>query len=381
MKERVVIAWRATLPQMPVELGYSWGGMNHWVAKLGELFALAFACAAIVPACDSSAGGGDGDEASVGDAGNCRADPDATPELVANADLDADVIARAAAVIGSCMPDDGVDRNATHLWNANIAERRPYFANVAQAHCLAAANCGCQAIPHCLGYEVEVGPDIICSPGCAGDVSSICLESDDGELALALHADCSKIGLSCHEVLHCSDYDAMACNVADEPQCRDGQRPLYCENDMQREGPDCEALGLGCFEGKCQGTGATCTDESFGGEEEVVPYDGVSCTGGTLEACVSGRLASLECSLQGPGFDCQLVDGTPFCGLASDCLPASDYGPSPTGPSCDGTLLTFCNAGRLETIDCESLGFTGCSIDSSMDVYGCTPTGPSALLP
>jgi hypothetical protein len=79
----------------------------------------------------------------------------------------------------------------------------------------------------------------------------------------------------------------------------------------------------------------------------------------------------VNCATYGPGFTCQSRDGTFFCGLAAECVPADNYA-SAQPARCDGSQLSFCNAGRLETIDCLALGFTGCEVDSSMDRYGCT---------
>lgn len=329
----------------------------------------------------SGGAGGQGPVAPQGGAGpslgNCQADADPTPELLPNAELDPEVIARAAAVAGSCMPDDGVDRNATHLWHATIASPRSYHLKVKQARCLADARCGCAAVVQCLGYEVISGVAADCTSGCDGDVFVACGEEYDVAPGYAVTLDCAKLGQSCDEVAICSDSAGVACDGSEPSQCRDGAPPLYCDDGALQQGPDCAALGLGCADGVCQGTGATCTNVSFP-TEGVVGYEGVACNAGTLEACVNGRIASVDCATRGPGFDCQSVDGVPFCGLASDCLPAGDGSGSPTPPSCQGASLTFCNAGRLDTVDCLSLGFTGCTVDRSAGLYGCTPT-PTAV--
>ena len=113
-------------------------------------------------------------------------------------------------------------------------------------------------------------------------------------------------------------------------------------------------------------------------------FDGMACAGSTLEACVNGRRHDLDCSTFGPGFSCQSYDGIPFCGLASDCLPANlwDYGPDVSDdgdpvPACDGTSITFCNAGRVERVDCTERGFTGCDLQG----LGCVPSPTSDLRP
>jgi hypothetical protein len=53
-------------------------------------------------------------------------------------------------------------------------------------------------------------------------------------------------------------------------------------------------------------------------------------------------------------------------------VPADNYF-SAQPASCDGAVLSFCNAGRVEQVDCLALGFSGCEVDSSNNRYGCTP--------
>ena len=80
----------------------------------------------------SPVGGGGGGAIGIGGApGACRAAPDTSPTFPVTTELDAAQVARAAAVIGSCMPDDGVARNATHIWLAHLAAPRLYFRSSA----------------------------------------------------------------------------------------------------------------------------------------------------------------------------------------------------------------------------------------------------------
>jgi hypothetical protein len=121
------------------------------------------------------------------------------------------------------------------------------------------------------------------------------------------------------------------------------------------------------------GNGAVCTNTSSGEIGDVI-VDGVSCSGMKLSACVNGKMADLDCATRGPGFTCQTAGAAHFCGLAADCVPADDYSSSATNPpKCDGSAVVFCNAGRLEHVDCTALGFTGCDIDPSAGHYGCVP--------
>jgi hypothetical protein len=286
-------------------------------------------------------------------------------------ELDADVIAKAATVLGSCNPDDGVDRNAGYMWTSDLTPPLFYFRTALQASCLANANCGCAAVDHCLGLALERAPD--CVQGCDGDVFNLC--EGDVPAGYRYRIDCAKVGLSCDPLRLCVDRAPVTCDAATaEPGCNDSGEGEFCADDFVQHGPVCADFGLECAAGECVVSGgASCTNESFAEPGDMV-IEGLSCADSVMEACINGTLGSIDCATRGPGFSCQSFDGLFFCGLASECVPPGDGAPSPSHPaSCDGTMFTFCNAGRLEHIDCLSLGFTGCEIDRSLDHYGCTP--------
>lgn len=313
---------------------------------------------------NSSAGSGAGNAAGTGGApGACRAAPDASPTLHAASALDADLVARAAAVVGSCMPDDGVARNATHIWLGHLAAPRTYFRSSAQLECLANADCGCEAIEHCLGWSYAQPPES-CVGHCEGDVFTGC--GDEVQLTI----DCGRFGLKCDPAANCVAEAAVPCDGSEPATCSADGELLFCDDDFMRKAP-CQSLGFSCVAGKCTGGGAACAEQSFA-EDELVDVAGTACAGATMTACVAGKTAEVDCASYGPGFRCQARDGSFFCGLAAECVPADNYA-SAQPASCDGNQLSFCNAGRLETIDCLALGFSGCEVASSMNRYGCTP--------
>jgi hypothetical protein len=295
--------------------------------------------------------------------GVCRAAPDTSPALPVASELDADSVARAAAVIGSCMPDDGVARNAAHIWLGHLAAPRSYFRSSAQLECLANADCGCDAIEHCLGWSYARAPES-CVGRCDGDVFTGC--GDEVQVTI----DCGRFGLSCDPAANCVAEAAVACDGSEPTTCSAAGELRFCDDDFMRQAP-CQSLGFSCVAGKCTGGGAACAEQSSG-QAELVDLVGTACAGATLTACVGGGTAEVDCATYGPGFTCQALDGSFFCGLAAECVPADNYA-SAQPASCDGNQLTFCNAGRLETIDCLALGFSGCEVDSSMNRYGCTP--------
>jgi len=307
---------------------------------------------------DSSAGAG-----GVGAPSACNAKPDLAPSFRAPTELDPDLVARAAAVIGSCMPDDGVARNATHIWLEHLAAARLYFRFGEQLACIANAACGCAALEQCFGWVASVAPPD-CTGACSGDVFTGC---GDGAQQVF---DCGRLGLSCDPQANCVAETAVACDGSELPTCTAAGEVQFCDDGFLRKTP-CQALGFACDAGQCVGKGASCT-ATLPFEYELVQPVGTGCSGSTLQACLGGKATTVDCATQGPGFGCQTLDGSFFCGLAAECVPADNY-LSAQPQTCDGTVLSFCNAGRLEHLDCTALGFTGCEVDSKIGHYGCTP--------
>jgi hypothetical protein len=293
----------------------------------------------------------------------CRSEPDLTPSFPAPTALDPDLVARAAAVIGSCMPDDGVARNATFIWLEHLGAPRLYFRMGEQLDCFANAGCGCDAVEHCLSWVYHLAPAVCPAATCEGDVFSGC--GDGSQVSI----DCSRFGLSCDPAANCVGEGAVACDGSEAPTCTAQGDALFCDDGALRKTP-CQALGFSCVAGQCVGAGAACSGHSD--SPELAAPVGTACSGDTLQACLNGHTTSMDCTTQGPGFSCQSVDGSFFCGLSAECVPADTY-LSAQPATCNGSVLSFCNAGRLEHLDCTTLGFTGCEIDTKLDHYGCTP--------
>jgi hypothetical protein len=293
---------------------------------------------------------------------------------------DPDVLARAAVVIGSCYPDDGVSRVVDGLWHSEVSSSFwPRFR--LQAECIVAAGEGCRALDECLGWTLAESSG--CTPGrtCDGTVFKYCFERP-GFANVEQVMDCGTIGLSCDTRTVCVEPPAVTCDPDTYvPNC-EGGRPRGCPPvGVVSQGPVCADVGLACEAGElggaatiisdCVGAGAPCSPSS------AKVYDGVACVGERLDACIGGRRETIDCTVVGEGFSCQEYDGFAFCGLASACLPANHQGDRdvPQGgipePFCDGAVIEFCNAGRLERVDCTTLGFTGCDVEAG---YGCVPS-------
>jgi hypothetical protein len=329
----------------------------------------------VVLAC-SSGKGSPSDAAPVADSSEVStvATRNAAPSLPGS--RDPAVLARAAVVVGSCIPDDGVDRDLADMWHVNLNHALSFQRSGLQAECLAASKGGCEAVKDCLGVDLKYGTQAGCQ-ACEGSIATFCETTQQG---LVLHEteDCAAVGMVCDALAGCSEAPATAC-VSDTFQaaCAPTGRPEACSNEFAGDAillqSECGKLGLTCTGGQCVGPGDACQSGAAGSEGELTLL-GLGCAGTRLDACVGGHEQMVDCTEQGPGFSCQSFAGSFFCGLASECLPGDEAG-SPTGNRCeDMRTVVLCNAGRIDRVDCQSLGFSACSVDQAHGQYGCIPT-------
>jgi hypothetical protein len=324
------------------------------------VLALALLCALV--GCDDGSASGGGPAAGGG----------STPGGRAPSPQDrAATFARAAVVFGSCVPDDGINRNLANLWQAADIPQL-WGRVVTRAECLATAGGGCDAVTQCIGYDIELSAS--CVEGCNGSVFTYCDED------AATRIDCAKLVLACDDVASCSEQPVTACDAETHvATCDAQQQPLTCNDGAIRRGPDCASLGLRCEDGACRGTGPACAfDAPF--SEYRVEYVGIACQGNVMRACVAGTEHALDCAAIAPGFSCREADGVHFCGLAAECVPGNlpNYDQPGTLLGCEGNAVTFCNAGRIDRIDCRELGFERC--DPGNEDGGCGPSIVSELL-
>jgi len=97
--------------------------------------------------------GAAGQPGSAGNAAVCHAERASNSTATGLTALDPSTVARAAAVIGACLPDDGVARNAGYLWAGQVSSDRLFDRYALQLECLANSACGCEATRNCLGYR------------------------------------------------------------------------------------------------------------------------------------------------------------------------------------------------------------------------------------
>jgi hypothetical protein len=289
------------------------------------------------------------------DAGSSTAPP--VNDASTPAALDPALAARAAIFVGSCVPDNLSNRILQAMYDTPSAEVLERLVRSSPS-CFAAKTNGCAAVTDCLGVTVTKAAS--CTPACDGDTRIDC------DKTLAFRMDCARSGRTCAMSAGRSACVPVPAQPCDAPSftfsCADG-RPAYCDYGAVEEGPTCSDFGLACVPkssggttyGVCAGTGPACAPDSFNPRNAV--FGGIACQdAATLHACVNTFETVRDCASVGTGFTCRSAGGTAFCGLASECTPG---GLAP--PTCDGTSLVICNAGKIEKHDSTKLGFTGCN--------------------
>ncbi|MFO0664432.1 MAG: hypothetical protein U0174_10800 [Polyangiaceae bacterium] len=342
--------------------------MSHRSRFLSFFVASAFSASAAATVNCGSSSNQDLTDAQTSDAS--KADAPSADGSVGKAPRDPALAARAAAFIGSCLPDDGVNAWLSRIYMDVDTSRVLGGANI-DPKCFSNKTNGCAAVKECLGISTTLeGP---CAPGCAGSVHSSC---DD---RLKVFIDCSNMGLACDSKEGCVQKDAAKCDPETfKGACKSGVA-LNCDygTGATHLGANCAANGLACRPGtaedgfaRCAGTGPECSTNFYSGSIDY--SQGLRCNGTKLTACVNGAEGEVDCSQLGSGFTCQSGD-SPHCGLGSACIIGGrkDEG----GATCEGTSLVVCNGGRIDKVDCVALGFTGCANVGYMGGAACTPNG------
>jgi len=280
-------------------------------------------------------GGGGGSDAPPGDGGGEPDGVDRTDSPPAAGPPTRDEFERFCAVTSSCFEGVG-DCFDDLLWAAPDAVR-----------CGLAAS-DCTEVYACLGITVTTGAP--CTPGCDGD---LVVECDSGS---RVTTDCSRDLLM----------EGSTCLVGNfGPECGgrlcsgegvtcEGTRLHSCDVDRGvTEVFDCARFGLTCVE-PTAGL-ARCTDGT-----SVACQDGspARCDGARMVSCEGGFEVSLDCAFLVEGLTCQTWPGSGrvYCGYGTACDPVFAKGEE----TCDGTVMTYCAAGEIATLDCTDFGFSIC---------------------
>lgn len=281
--------------------------------------------------------------------------------------LDPAAAARAALLIATCISDDGVNRTLQQLY---LERTTNAYRSRAVIDCLASKTNGCGAVRDCLGiaYSTDGGCG---DASCTDNVYSECNGS-----SFRLSVDCSKTGRACiaKPGAYCGGPGEIECAESTTAGVCEGNTPVSCVDGLLLRGTDCAAYGATCtvlytynqtggsMTG-CKGAGGTCVGTS-NDDAITARWEGDHCENGKLVGCLSNGLSTLDCAQSALGFTCfDAPDGgsgaTAYCGQAAECAPRSPW--NKVAATCDGTSVVMCNGGKIEKLDCTSLGFTGCN--------------------
>jgi hypothetical protein len=201
--------------------------------------------------------------------------------------------------------------------------------------CVRQAGNDCAAVATCLnGGDPRVACDPATEvPGCVGNAITAC---DFTGTRTAY--DCSPFGYVCSGISNagcglgpCASGGA-ACVGGVSGGCASG-RLIPRDDCRMYAGASCDSQS-----GLCKGSGAACTSDV--------------CQGSTQMVCRDGSTAPFDCAQL--GLTCVVLFGNVRCGLGTDCTEAfSD--------SCNGSVLTYCDAGLVKTLDCVAAGWASCS--------------------
>ncbi len=251
-------------------------------------------------------------------------------------------IATVTTALNSCLSDDGYLRTTIHLRGTQGG----YSYQGLPLQCLASITDGCRDVFDCFGLSPRQREEECHT--CQDNVAILCDPP--------FRWQCSRIDATCRSGT-CVPRGREPCDANFRSVCDGEGRPNDCD-DVIHKGPVCALFGLECDDGDeadavCRGTGPACVVDDTFFYFDIAPV-GQSCNGDMLTACVDGAMAELDCSLFGNGFSCQQVAGAYFCGSADECDPETYR------ENCQGNQIVFCNAGKIERVDCVQLGFLGC---------------------
>lgn len=229
--------------------------------------------------------------------------------------------------------------------------------------CVNSARSDCDAVRRC--YSAGADPEPCDAAGfeefCDGETAVRC----DRVTSQLSRSDCATLGLTCaKDSLGNAQCSLGPCDetTGDTASRCDGQSLVRCDRSLWIF-EDCDTMGLRCLSDadgtRCAGSGGSCP---AGASRR--------CDGDTLDACIGGHQARIDCSSDAlEGWTC---GGT---GDGSDCQPAgTECASDPIlgstlDESCEGTSLTYCRDGVVSRLSCTELGFTSC-VDPGMSA-GC----------
>ena len=183
-------------------------------------------------------------------------------------------------------------------------------------------------------------------------------------LGIEASIDCAKLGLSCVEVSAPDGSETMAscASPASTPGSLESL-DVTCQGTMAqfslgaaRFGFDCSFIGSSCVPGSyalssnapfCVGAGSSTCQKNTSNR----------CDGDAAVLCFGGHEGGMACANIGATCNTDYPGTNPHCGFA--CANTSD--------TCTDGVINYCGPSGVGTLDCKSLGFSGCQLALSDD--------------
>jgi hypothetical protein len=241
----------------------------------------------------------------------------------------------------------------------------PQGANAAhlstdQVNCIASAGSDCTAAKKCLGGGSTPAVCTGASESCLGNTWQSCTDaagSGGNKGVQTYNCGSSGQGLMC--VANNGNVDcgygtcaggttATCVNADGTPggnfvqRCTGG---IIQRDDCGRLNSSCNPSGIGAH---CRGNGPACSAPS-------ITNSTLRCEGSTLVSCTDGQESRYDCGRLNLG--CY----TNANGAGFGCSAGNECDPSNYTATCVGLKLTFCNKGKVQSVDCGSSGFSSCS--------------------
>jgi hypothetical protein len=255
--------------------------------------------------------------------------------------LTADEATTACVIYGSCMGDGINDcyTDAMPLWSPS------------EAHCVLAAGGDCTAVRACFGMTAVADPS--CTSKTITCDGTNLVECVDGVRATYSCPNASLllgvgIGPTCIATATGALCGTATCSTASST-CNGSVLSSCVASKGVLMSLDCAAYGQTCTSGVCT---------AAGGGGACATGTPTTCAGAEIVRCSGGVEIRTDCGAIGVDATCYAGSGQtpePYCGFGSACYPTKG------AETCSGSSVVFCGAGVMATVDCTSLGFTGCA--------------------
>ncbi len=241
---------------------------------------------------------------------------------------------------------------------AHVVERSPenHARNMRMLECVRTAT-SCDEYVSCVRFGVPCGGTVAGS--CQGTVADRCSTPGGGYLPPIF--DCALVGMTCEEA-----GAAMCVLPASAPECAGAVGTSSCDGNVRvhcraRSGGGAAELREECPAGTtCMGTATTSACMPMPGS---CAAEAATCEGDVAVWCLEqdGVLLEQRLDCAAAGRRCAPdARGIARCvPIATECVAPAD---GSSTARCDGNTLEVCLEGRLERVDCTSVGRSTCTM-------------------